>query len=67
MSQMLIEYPEVSVRSLCKLFGVGRSRYYQRPSADERARRDVELRDAIEMIVLEFPGHGYRRVTKHLP
>jgi transposase InsO family protein len=27
---------------------------------------DVALRDAIERIVLEFPGYGYRRVTKAL-
>jgi putative transposase len=49
------------------LFGVSRSWYYQRLiSSDERAREDVALRDAIERIVLEFPGYGYRRVTEAL-
>jgi putative transposase len=31
-----------------------------------QAERDVALRDAIERIVLEFPGYGYRRVTAQL-
>jgi len=43
--------------------GVSRSWYYTRPSATEKAKKDVVLRDAIERIVLEFPGYGYRRVT----
>jgi putative transposase len=46
---------------------VSSSWYYQRLiSSDERAREDVALRDAIERIVLEFPGYGYRRVTEAL-
>jgi putative transposase len=35
-------------------------------SAEQKARKDVVLRDAIERIVLEFPGYGYRRVTAAL-
>jgi len=55
-----------SERELCRLFEVSRSWYYERPSLEEKAQRDIELRDAIERIVLEFPGYGYRRVTKEL-
>ncbi len=33
---------------------------------DAMAQRDTALRDAIERIVLDFPGYGYRRVTKTL-
>ena len=66
MSQVMEEHPEVSVRSLCELLGISRCWYYDKPSAAEKAERDVELRDAIELIVLEFPGYGYRRVTKQL-
>jgi putative transposase len=58
--------PRHSIRRLCQLTGTGRTWYYQHPSAEERARRDVALRDAIEQIVLEFPGYGYRRVTAQL-
>jgi hypothetical protein len=50
--------PAPSVRSLCELFGVNRSWYYRKPSPEEQAMREVTLRDAIERIVLEFPGYG---------
>ncbi len=56
----------ISERELCRVFGVSRSWYRERPGPEEKAARDVELRDAIERIVLEFPGYGYRRVTKEL-
>ncbi len=64
--EALSEHPEVSVERLCKLFSVSRSWYYECPTPEEKAHRDVELRDAIERIVLEFPGYGYRRVTAEL-
>ena len=60
------EHPDVSLKKLCELFSVSRSWYYERPTPEEKARRDVELRDAIERIVLEFPGYGYRRVSAEL-
>ena len=59
-------HPELPVRRLCALLGIGRSWYYERSEQPTRAERDVALRDAIERIVLEFPGYGYRRVTKAL-
>ncbi|MEX1158537.1 MAG: IS3 family transposase, partial [Thermomicrobiales bacterium] len=55
-------YPDLSIRQLCAAVGAGRTWWYTRPSAE----RDTTLRDAIERIVLEFPGYGYRRVTKTL-
>jgi transposase InsO family protein len=61
------EHPEMPIEKLCELMGVNRSWYYARPPATEKkARKDVVLRDAIERIVLEFPGYGYRRVTAAL-
>ena len=59
-------HPDLPVRQLCALLGVSRSWYYGRPLALARAERDVALRDAIERLVLDFPGYGYRRVTKAL-
>jgi len=60
-------HPEVSERSLCRMFSVSRSWYYQKPMATEqKTRKDLDLRDAIERIVLEFPGYGYRRVAVEL-
>ena len=63
---MRAEVPTLSVRRACVLTGAGRTWYYTRPRPDEVAARGTELRDAIERIVLEFPGYGYRRVTKTL-
>ncbi len=60
------EHPEISIERLCDLMGVSRSWYYERPSAAEKANKGVALRDAIERIVLSFPGYGYRRVTAAL-
>ena len=54
------------VRQLCRWLGVGRTWYYTCPTAEERAARDVALRDAIERLILAFPGYGYRRVTHAL-
>jgi putative transposase len=51
--------PEMSIEKLCELMGVSRSWYYERPSATEKAKKDVALRDAVEQIVLEFPGYVY--------
>src|SRR4029453_14117930 len=56
----------ISERELCRLFGVSRSWYYERPTSEEEAARALQLRGAIERIGPEFPGYGYRRVTKEL-
>jgi len=56
------DYPQCSVRRLCRLLEVAPSPYYyQDESVDER-----ELRDHIERIALEFPRYGYRRMTAEL-
>jgi putative transposase len=60
------EHSEVSLKELCELLSVSRSWYYERPTPEEKAHRGVELTDAIERIVLEFPGYGYRRVSAEL-
>jgi len=58
--------PDLAIRTLCAAVGAGRTWWYTRPSADVIAARDTALRDAIERIVLECPGYGYRRVTRAL-
>jgi putative transposase len=60
------EFPRLSVRQLCELLSVSRSWLYERPNQPTQAERDVTLRDAIERMVLEFPGYGYRQVTAEL-
>ena len=67
MSAILQEhFPTLSLRRLCQLLGVSRSGYYAHPTADALAERDLNLRDAVERVTLEFPGYGYRRVTHTL-
>jgi transposase InsO family protein len=56
----------LSVRQLCALLAVNRSWYYQRSASPEATEEAIALRDAIERIVLEMDGYGYRRVTKQL-
>lgn len=60
------DHPAASERQLCRLFGVSRSWYHEKPSPQEKVEKDLDLRDAIERIVLEFPGYGYWRVTAEL-
>jgi len=59
------DHPALSIRQLCALFGVSRTWYYTHPDP-AAASGDVALRDAIEELVLAFPGYGYRRVTRQL-
>jgi transposase InsO family protein len=57
----------LSVRHLCDLLDVNRAWYYARPRIEKGdASEAVHLRDAIERIILDFPGYGYRRVTHAL-
>ncbi len=65
-AQVKEEHPQMSIERLCELMGMSRSWYYECPTPEQRAHADAELRDAIERIVLRFPGYGYRRVTKAL-
>jgi transposase InsO family protein len=49
------------------MIDLARSTYYYKPrNRQVKLEEDVELRDRIERIVVEFPGYGYRRVTHEL-
>ena len=56
----------MSIRQLCSSLQVNRRWYYARLAQSEPVDPDVELRDAIEQIILDFSGYGYRRVTHAL-
>jgi putative transposase len=61
------DHPRLSLRRLTALFGVSRAWYYGAQQSDVVAAAEATaLRDAIEQIVLQFPGYGYRRVTHAL-
>ena len=53
------------MRQVCRLLDVNRSWLYAAMQPPATA-ADTSLRAAIEAIVLEFAGYGYRRVTKEL-
>jgi putative transposase len=65
-TQVKQEQPDMSIRQVCEMLAVNRRWYYARLTQGEAADPDVELRDAIEQIILEFAGYGYRRVTHAL-
>ena len=58
------------VERACALLGLDRSRYYRvlekNTQASNETDEPIQLRVAIEKIVLEFAGYGYRRVTAQL-
>ncbi len=58
--------PDLSARRLWTLLGISRSWWYERSHPREPDTESLALRDAIEAIVLAFPGYGYRRVTHAL-
>jgi putative transposase len=58
--------PEHAISQLCDLLQVSRSWYYEKQTRAEEEVADIELRDTIERIILDFPGYGYRRVTHAL-
>jgi putative transposase len=60
------EHPDLSIVQLCELVNVNRSWYYARPADRGEQAKDLDLRDAVEQIILDFPGYGYRRVTAAL-
>ncbi len=60
------EYPQCSVRQLCRLLAVAPSSYYYSCYYKEEPADDRELRDHIERIALEFPRYGYRRMAAEL-
>ena len=50
---------------MCDLAGVSRAGFYRFPPAG-RGEEDLELRDAMQRIALEFPSYGWPRMTKEL-
>jgi putative transposase len=66
MAELVVAYPTLSVRRLCAALGLSRSWWYERQARCEPEAEVLALREAIERIVLEFPGYGYRRVTHEL-
>jgi len=58
-----------SISKACQVAGLPSSSYYYKSDAAHRRRRDSDdqkLRERIERIHEDFPGYGYRRVSREL-
>ncbi len=51
---------------LCRLTGVGRAGFYRWRCQPQDSDPDLDLRDQIQRIALEFPCYGWRRITAEL-
>ena len=47
------------VNALCQMTGISRASYYRWRVPPPRIPVEMELRDAIQQIALEFPAYGY--------
>ena len=60
-------FADLPIERACALLNLGRSGYYREPQNRQAGHSDeTALRDAVENIVVEFAGYGYRRVTAQL-
>lgn len=49
------------------MMNISRTAYYHKPKSEEnKLSKDMDLREEIEKIHLEFPGYGYRRIREEL-
>jgi transposase InsO family protein len=56
----------IPVERLCALAQVSRAGFYRWRQAPEAKDADIDLRDEIQRIALEWPCYGWRRVTAEL-
>lgn len=56
----------LSLRACCSALDVARADYYRFQATFEILDEDLELRDHIQKVALEWPSYGYRRITKEL-
>ncbi|HZT42572.1 MAG TPA: IS3 family transposase [Chthonomonadaceae bacterium] len=59
-------HPETELAGLCRALRISRSWWYARAAQAPDSAQEGTLRDAIERLILQFSGYGYRRVTKQL-
>ena len=52
--------------ALCQMTGLSRASYYRWRAPRPECPMEMELRDAMQHVALEFPAYGYRRITIEL-
>jgi len=56
----------MKIERMCELAGVNRAGYYRHLNREEASDGDMEMRDAIQRIAVEFPYYGRPRITAEL-
>ncbi len=56
----------LSIRQKCKTLQVSRVGYYRFLERSKPVADDIDLRDQIQRIALQWPSYGYRRITAEL-
>jgi putative transposase len=54
------------VNALCQMTGLSRAGYYRWCVPPPSFPVEMELRDAMQQVALEFPSYGYRRIMVEL-
>ena len=54
------------MNALCQMTGISRASYYRWRVPPQSFPVEMELRDAMQQVALEFPAYGYRRITFEL-
>lgn len=66
---LLPQFP-VSINSACSCLNISRSQYYdwkiRNDSLNQSDPFEIQMKDKIHQIAIEFPRYGYRRITKEL-
>jgi putative transposase len=55
-----------AVNALCQMTGISRAGYYRWRMPPPTFPVEMELRDQMQQVALEFPAYGYRRITFEL-
>jgi putative transposase len=56
----------MSIEAMCRLAEVSRGGYYRFLTTPEAGDSDIEVRDTIQRVALEFPSYGRPRITAEL-
>jgi putative transposase len=56
----------LSVARMCALAGFSRAGYYRFLDPAKHAATDMDLRDEMQKVALEWPSYGSRRMTEEL-
>jgi len=66
LQEVRAEGEPIAVAGTCRRLGLSRTSYYRGLPAEASPERDLELRDHLQRIALEWPSYGYRRICAQL-